>query len=657
MFREKSLIRHWLRVMTHVLLIASIAASVSALAKLVSPHSVAAAGEGVSVEASVTVTDDKAVSLAPVPGATVHFIVGNKVRVTAFGIPADLSLGVTGGRFWVSGIPEIAIGAYSNQAAGAVSPHNPDWVWKFTVDTSSNNTNTVITPSDGLVTKTSAPTFNWTSLVNPAIIQYAFEVSSSRDFSTVLLRVDKYTADVTSYTLTQGQALTNGVYYWRLIAKGTLWVVGMPSWLNISQYNPLITALPTITKVETADGKLTVNYVYTVYPPPPPGGGGGGGGGVPPVVTPPGTTPLMTNAGVLTALATAVSIDAKAQLNLPAGTKALTKDGAPLEKITLAEMASPPAAPAGSKFISLVYDFGPDGATFDPAIDVVLAYDPAATEGRLVVASSDATGVWIPLDNIVVNKSNHTVSGKAKHFSAFAVMASANPASFMVSDVSVSPAEGTVNENGTIGVLVKNTGDVSGSYEVVLKINGVKVDATTVTMGGGSSTTVKFNVARNTAGTYAVDINGLTGKFVVRAASSPPSPAAFSVGAPAISPAEGGIKENIAISTVVKNTGGLTGIYTVTLKIDGVKIEDKDVTLASGASQKVDFTVSRDAAGTYVVDVNGLTGKFIVRAPLAPEPNSPVPVKSLNWLLMGSIIIVVVIIGVTIPLIIRRRTS
>lgn len=86
-----------------------------------------------------------------------------------------------------------------------------------------------------------------------------------------------------------------------------------------------------------------------------------------------------------------------------------------------------------------------------------------------------------------------------------------------------------------------------------------------------------------------------------------------------ISPDEVNSGESIEISVSVTNTGGVAGNYEVVLKINRVVEATKEGTLGAGATQKVSFRVTKDIAKpyiaykTYVVDVNGLTGSFVVK--------------------------------------------
>ncbi|GAI52094.1 unnamed protein product, partial [marine sediment metagenome] len=202
------------------------------------------------------------------------------------------------------------------------------------------------------------------------------------------------------------------------------------------------------------------------------------------------------------------------------------------------------------------------------------------------------------------------------------------PAAFSVSGLSVLPAEVEPGETVTIAVSVANTGGKSGSYTVVLKIDGVKEGDKTVTVAAGSSQEVSFSVTKEEADSYSVAVNGLSGSFTVAPVVVPPEPAAFSVSYLSVSPrleVEPG--ETVTIAVSVANTGGESGSYTVVLKIDGVKEAEERVTVAAGESQDVSFSVTREEAGSYTVAVNGLSGSFTVIV-VTPPPG-------VNWPAIG----------------------
>ncbi len=365
------------------------------------------------------------------------------------------------------------------------------------------------------------------------------------------------------------------------------------------------------------------------------------------------------SSGVLTKDVTAKSSDKLCQLALNKDTKVLSRRGGRLSGVVIVEMEEPPAPPSDSSVIGLTYDFGPDGATFDPPASLTFTYDPAllpegAVEGNLVLAMWDKeAGEWVNLVSIV-DPVTKTITAEVSHFTAFSVIAYTRPAAFTVSALSIAPAVVDIGETVTIKVPVANTGDLTGTYEVTLKINDVVEATEDVTVAGGASQEVIFTTAKDAEGTYTVSVDGLSDTFTVRAPSVPPAPskpAAFAASALTVSPFVVDIGETVTIKVLVANTGDLSGSYKVTLKIDNVVIATEDVALAGGASQRVTFTTAKDVEGAYTVDVNGLSGTFTVKAPPPPPPTK------INWWLIGGIIAACIIIGVVVWQVVSRRRA
>ena len=384
---------------------------------------------------------------------------------------------------------------------------------------------------------------------------------------------------------------------------------------------------------------LPIGYAsYTPAPPPPP----------PPTIETElfgieGSFPISDEGEILEEIV-ATSEDEYVTITIEAGTIALDIEGEPLETLTAAVEPSPPEPPEGVYLIG-AYDFGPDGATFDPPITLTWSYDPETLpEGMdLVIAYYDEINdewVWVPCE---VDTENNIITASVAHFTTFAIIAvppvvvPPAPAAFSVSSLSIQPAEVEPAEVVTIAVSVANTGGESGSYTVVLKIDGVKESEKTVTIAAGGSETVTFSVTKEEADSYTVTVDGLSGSFTVAPVVVPPEPAAFSVSYLSVSPrleVEPG--ETVAITVLVANTGGKSGSYTVVLKIDGVKEAEETVTVAAGESQDVSFSVTREEAGTYSVDVSGLTGSFTVKEEVVPKP-----ITWWVWLTVGLGVVVI----------------
>ncbi len=399
-----------------------------------------------------------------------------------------------------------------------------------------------------------------------------------------------------------------------------------------------------------------------------PSGGGGGGGALIFTIDLTGVEVqyLISFFGGLMSTAEHTTEDGKLTIIIPGGTVILTEDGAAPIELIIAVDESPPPLPGGAVIIGTAYSFKPNGITFDPSMTLTFTYNPNSIPGNVngedsVIAYYDlATRQWVKLESVVDTEAN-TVSAEVTHLTTFALLAYAHPATFTVSGLSITPAEVDTGGRVTISVFVANTGDLTGSYEVTLKIDNEVVATREVTLAGGVSQRVSFTTTADIAGTYSVSVNGLTRSFIVKEGEIPPvespevplSPAAFALSSLTISPAEIDIAGSVIISVLIANTGDLTGSYEVALKIDNVVAGTKEVTLAGGASQRVSFTTTADIAGTYSVDVSGLTGSFTVKEEVVP----PVVPKEINWWLIGGIIAAVTIISVVVWQVVALRRT
>jgi len=105
--------------------------------------------------------------------------------------------------------------------------------------------------------------------------------------------------------------------------------------------------------------------------------------------------------------------------------------------------------------------------------------------------------------------------------------------------------------------------------------------------------------------------------------------------------------EKVDVTATITNKGGSNGASKVTLYINGQEAESKGITLSSGESTQVHFSVSQNDPGTYSVYVNGV-----------PAGNMTVDLFTNNDILIYSVIALftIGIIGV-LYLVVRRRTA
>ena len=287
-------------------------------------------------------------------------------------------------------------------------------------------------------------------------------------------------------------------------------------WWDVTSYFPSSQAIGSVTYLLGSAGSGGV------------GGGGGGGGGGSAGVT--NVMESVTETGRFTVDVTARGEDGKVELTIHKNTIGKNRMGALLSHITIVEKEAPPAPPTDSNVIGLVYNIGPDGATFDPPITMTFTYDPAlmpegVAEKNLVIAIWDKEAdEWVVIADCTVSPEANTITAKVSHFTAFTILAYTRPAAFIASDLSITPAEVGIGEEVTITALITNTGDLSGTHEVTLKIDNVVVASKQLTLIGGASLEETFTTVKEIAGNYTVSVNGLTGTFAVKAAPEPITP-------------------------------------------------------------------------------------------------------------------------------------
>jgi VCBS repeat-containing protein len=144
----------------------------------------------------------------------------------------------------------------------------------------------------------------------------------------------------------------------------------------------------------------------------------------------------------------------------------------------------------------------PSGALFNP-VTRNCSWTPAAGQ-----AGNYANVHFEVTDGVNIASANITIT-----------VNTASTAVFSVSNMTIRPAIANPNSRVSIWVIAKNSGKVSGSYTVTLKINGVAETSKVVTLAAGSSQWVTFMTSKGTQGTYTVEVNGLAGSFQVKKSS------------------------------------------------------------------------------------------------------------------------------------------
>jgi hypothetical protein len=220
------------------------------------------------------------------------------------------------------------------------------------------------------------------------------------------------------------------------------------------------------------------------------------------------------------------------------------------------------------------------------------------------------------------------------------------PAEFVISDLTITPEEVEEGDTVTVSIDVTNIGEETGDYTITLDLPAgpfLRVQET-VSLEGGESKRVEFEVSRDIEGTYAVTVNDLTSSFTVKTPLKP-AELEFSnlrIFYPGVIPPEVEREETVTVtvSIDVTNIGEEMGGCTLELKVDGEVVDSVDIAPFGGVPPDYDqvtatqiFELTR-GEGTYEVEVEGLTETFTV---------SMKPIKPF-WMQPGYVAVTLIVI-------------
>ena len=87
-------------------------------------------------------------------------------------------------------------------------------------------------------------------------------------------------------------------------------------------------------------------------------------------------------------------------------------------------------------------------------------------------------------------------------------------ASFQFSNLAINPRSAETSEAVIISVTVDNPGEVSDETQIELRVNGVLEQVKTVTVAGGETKLVDFEVSKRDPGVYSVRVGDMVGEFL-----------------------------------------------------------------------------------------------------------------------------------------------
>jgi hypothetical protein len=192
------------------------------------------------------------------------------------------------------------------------------------------------------------------------------------------------------------------------------------------------------------------------------------------------------------------------------------------------------------------------------------------------------------------------------------------PAEFQVTELVIDPSSVLADEIVDISVKVTNVGEESGSYTVSLKIDDAIIETRDVTLSGGATQVVKFEVTETNPGTHTVEIDNQSGSFTVEApVTASGDIAVYSL---FVRPYEVWEGETVTITAKADNLANEPGTLQVRVMVKDEVAATKAFQLDAGATEvPIEISVTAGAPDGYAVKLinlgnqsNTLSGYFKV---------------------------------------------
>lgn len=153
-------------------------------------------------------------------------------------------------------------------------------------------------------------------------------------------------------------------------------------------------------------------------------------------------------------------------------------------------------------------------------------------------------------------------------------------------------------ETLTVAATVTNEGDVAGSYDLALILDGDQRDTITGTLDGGASRTIAVDATVETIGVHSVTVGEVSREVVVE---SPATPRVTDVTVDEQTIAPG---DTVSISITATNEATKPATGTVSIRVDGTTVATWNPVLGSGESVSVTQTVDIEEPGTHEIMVD-----------------------------------------------------
>ncbi len=224
------------------------------------------------------------------------------------------------------------------------------------------------------------------------------------------------------------------------------------------------------------------------------------------------------------------------------------------------------------------------------------------------------------------------------------------PAKFLYSHFSVDSDEVEPGRNVTVSVTVVNSGEMSGTETVELRVNDQEVDTHEVTFDPYQGDVIRFTWSEEEPGEYKLAVwSRSDGEEKFQSNVIVLKPAEFVYSDFYVEPTEVFTGEKVNVSVVVTNIGEIEGTEIVELKVDGEVADTLEIELAGDEIETGEFTWSQNRAGEYSLEI----AQFSETVTVETEPGFFPTGKWIGFFLL--LVIILAAIGILVINSIREK--
>src|SRR4030043_934965 len=191
------------------------------------------------------------------------------------------------------------------------------------------------------------------------------------------------------------------------------------------------------------------------------------------------------------------------------------------------------------------------------------------------------------------------------------IVGAPKPAEFIVTALTVTPSEAEEADPVLISANITNIGDLEGTYDANLTINGVLTQTQIVSvLGNNTSVIVEFTVIEENIGDYTVELGGLTGSFKIKEA--PPTSSNIHLSNPVVKPYEGWVNQTITITVTANNPSSEADRLSIKFMVDDSLVETRKIDLAAGTTVTLEFSYNATTEGKHTFKLKSISGTFTI---------------------------------------------